>query len=695
MHTRIACGPISVELDPTHGRILTVEDGRRGIRLIGEPALAENFRLLLPLPDQRAHYIRGDRQKLTSLTTGDRHAELVWTGLETPRGRFDVEYRLRIDVEDDAVLFRSTVVNRSEHAVEEVFTPVLGGMANPAERHDWNLIHATWGGAGREWRFYDQCQNVYLGPEDPTGHVPYPGAAMPWLDLYHARDGKGVYFCPEDPSPRFGAWMFQLRPGADWRRGWVWPDAEALGQSVGMAMAWVNIVRLEPGQTFRSAPVAVRFHDGGWHAAARLYRKWFDRHFPIDRRGQWLDREDAWQSTIISYPDDTVGYRFADLPRLAQAALSAGIRVLQIDGWDIGGLDRSFPDYRPDPRLGTPDELRQALAACRDMGVRTLLFSNLQVAHIDTDWFHRELHRYTWRDPRNDPGDTMGWEYNTVAGQVAGTKTRMRNCNPAHGPFADLLLDAYRSIAEVGADGTQVDKVGCGVATPDGRPDYHPDLHHIPLELTGTQPILDLFARHAEAARAVNPEFCIASETHWDRLIPHVGASYARHWAEDAPQIVAATFPELRQTCCITGPTDYALVANCIRFGHIINVEARCLHGSCDDAPRLAGFVAAALRLRRSMFDLLWDSQLIDPAEAGVEAGPAVKFCLHASRVRPGGQALVLNHFERTPRTARVGFPHRPTASATVHTVREPSYRVALPAEIEIPPDDLCVVVPD
>lgn len=695
MNKRISRGCISLEFEPERGRIVAIEDSKRGISLIGEQALAENFRLMMPLPELRAHYIRGDEQKLASFAVGDGRAELVWRDLTSSQGRFDIEYRLTIEIQEDAVVFASAVVNRTGHVIEEVFTPALGGMANPSERHDWNLIHATWSGTARQWEFYHNCQNVYLGPEKPTGYISYPGVAMPWLDLYHKNGRKGVYFSPEDPQPRQGAWVFQLSPGADWRRDWVWPDADVLGQPVGMTMAWVNLAFVQPGATFQSPPVAVRFHDGGWYEAAGLYRRWFDQHFTIDRTGQWLDREDAWQSTIISYPDDVIGYRFADLPRLAEAALSAGIRVLQIDGWDVGGLDRSFPDYRPDPRLGTPEELKAALAQCRAMGVRTLLFSNLQVAHIDTDWYRRELHRYAWRDPRGDEGDTIGWEYNTVTGQVAGTKTRMRFCNPAHEPFARLMLDAYKGIADLGADGTQVDKVGCGLNIFFGGPDYHPDLRHIPLDLNGTQPMIDMFIRHSEAGRSVNPDYCIASETHWDRLIPMVNASYARQWYEDGPQIVAATFPEYRQTCCITGPSDFALVANCLRFGHIINIEARCLHGSCSDVPQMRDFVAAALRLRRSLMDLLWDSRLVDPYPTEVEADAGVKYCLHASRVREGGLALVMNHFDDMPRKARVAFPQRPSGTATIYSILGQPRRVQLPSDVEIAPNEVAVVVPD
>jgi len=60
----INCGGIEVEIEPQHGRILRLEDRGRQISLVGEKALAENFRLLLPLPDWEAHYIRGSDQPL-------------------------------------------------------------------------------------------------------------------------------------------------------------------------------------------------------------------------------------------------------------------------------------------------------------------------------------------------------------------------------------------------------------------------------------------------------------------------------------------------------------------------------------------------------------------------------------------------------------------------------------------------------
>ena len=113
--------------------------------------------------------------------------------------------------------------------------------------------------------------------------------------------------------------------------------------------------------------MTLRFHAGTWWQAAQWYRQWFDRvmPFPVDKRRSWLSKQDAWQSTIINYPEGTVNVRFEDLPRLAEAARSAGIHVLQLDGWHAGGIDRNYPEYRPDPVLGSEQDLRSAIARCQ------------------------------------------------------------------------------------------------------------------------------------------------------------------------------------------------------------------------------------------------------------------------------------------------------------------------------------------
>lgn len=687
---RLQLGAIRVTIDPVFGTLLSIRDAKRDIELVGEQRLAENFRLLVPLPDWRGHYIIGCEQKLAECHVSEAKAELIWRDLHSQRGAFAIEFRLKISIHDNAVLFHASLTNHSEFPVEEVWAPVLGGMANQAEADEWQLHYATSLGLAYPWSFYQQCRNVYLGPPNPTDTISYPGAAaMPWLDLSHTKARKGVYFCQEDPEPRFGSWVFQLNPSANWGgSSYVWPDPSVENRPVGLTLAWTAFAHVAPGNEWASAPFAVRFHDGIWFEAARIYRQWYDRHFTIDRRNSWLDQEDAWQSTIISYPEDTIGYRFADLPKLAEAALSAGIRVLQIDGWDQGGIDRDYPHYVPDPRLGTVEELRAAIRACQAMGVRVLLFSNLHVVNIETEWFANELHRYTIRDSRGYEEYSIGWEYNTIAGLTGNTKPRMQFCNPAHPEFARIMQKAYERIIDLGSDGTQVDKVHCGMAGMDG----HPDLQHLPPDLSVTAPVVEAFAKHRAMTDTRRKDYGLASETHWDRLFPYVEASYARHWHEDAIQSIAVTFPEFRQTCCITGSSDFALVANCIRLGHIINIEANCLHGSIAEEPLMREFVSKALALRRGLWDVLWMGRIIDPVpHVEVEADPKVKFTLHESRTERGTYALVLNHFSKERLAARLRW--KSPLSAMLHSILRPPIAVRQDEEIQIPAGDCAVVV--
>ncbi len=587
--------------------------------------------------------------------------------------------------------------NRSELVVEEAIYPALGGLANAEEADDWRLHHATWTGVGAEWPVYRVFPGTYLGPAEPVWTRAYAtqgGMAMPWIDLYDARQRRGVMLANLDPSPSGAVSMAyaQLFPCTTYRgETQYWPDRAEVGDiPLGMTLAWACFPFLAPGASWNSPPVVLHVHQGIWYAAADRYRAWFDRTMPVpvDKGGSWLAEQDAWQSTIISYPEDTVGYRFADLPRLAMAARDAGIGVLQIDGWDSGGIDRDYPSYTPDPRLGSADELRAAIAAARELGVETLLFANLQWAHIETEWYRTELHRFAVRDPRGFARNSMGWEYHTLLGLANQCEPRMVQVNPAHPEFRRIILEQLAHIIALGAAGTQIDKLGDG-----GDLDYNPAVP-APRDRAMTQAVWETLRDFVAAARAANPRFCVASETHWDRAIPFADASYSRFFSREHLPTVGYTFPEFRQSCCITGHYDYGMVNNCLRYGHIVNVEARCLHGSAADAPKLAAYVKEALRLRRGLWEALWHSRVVEPLGVEVGGDGDVLHALHRSRTT-GQSALVLNHFARDARMAVVDLPGEEVRMVTVHRPFAPPVEGRLPLDVPLQPDAVAVLTWD
>lgn len=683
-------GRIEVEVETETGRLTRIRHRVLGIDLVTETRLAENFRLLVPLPGWRGHYIHGRDQRLTSAGPTANGAVLTWSGLRSSQGGFDIIVRLGIELRDDDIEFRLALENRSGVPVEEAIFPAIGGMANRSERDRWRLHHPSNGGAGREWAFYDEFPGTYLGPAEPVWISPYPGAmSMPWIDLYDASARRGVMLANLDPRPQGAVSMAfaQLSPCSSWRGSrQSWPDpAEAGDTPVGMTLAWASFPFLDPGRTWESPPVALHFHEGTWWAAAGHYRSWFDRTMPlpVDKSRSWLSEQDAWQSTIISYPEDSIGYRFTELPQLAAAARDAGIHVLQLDGWDIGGIDRAYPQYMPDPRLGSADELRDAIATCRGMGVEVLLFTNLQWAHMETDWWRQELHQYASQDPRGFHRNSMGWEYHTLLGLANQCESRMVAMNPAHAGFDRAIRDQLLQVARLGPAGTQIDKLNGALGI-----DYAPDLD-LPRDEAMVGSVWRTLRAIHDDARAENPDYCIAAECHWDRIMPLVDASYSRFFTEDHLPTHAAVFPEYRQTCCVVGHYDYGLVNNCIRHGHVVNVEARCLHGSAADAPRLAGYVRQALELRRSLWDVLWHGRPVDPFGTGVEADEGL---LWSRRDGEGRSAVILNHFADGDRHARISLDGEGPVSVTVHSPGREPVEMKAPLDITIGKEEVKVV---
>src|ERR1700730_11393013 len=172
----------------------------------------------------------------------------------------------------------------------------------------------------------------------------------------------------------------------------------------------------------------------------------------------WLRQEHAWQSIIISNPEDVVVHRFSELPKLAADAKKYGITTFEILGWNIGGVDRGYPSYRPDPRLGTVEEFRKALADMREIGVHPLIFANIQVADTATPLFHETLNQYAVEGRWAPDWFLMGWGEGTISGRAGLAQSNMTWMSASHPAFRKLLLEPYLELVRNGAAGFQIGK---------------------------------------------------------------------------------------------------------------------------------------------------------------------------------------------------------------------------------------------
>ena len=69
-----------------------------------------------------------------------------------------------------------------------------------------------------------------------------------------------------------------------------------------------------------------------------------------DRSKNWMYGEMGFLDTMFLLPEGNVKFKFTDIPRWAGAAQKYGINSVLISGWNVGGHDGGYPDYKPDPR---------------------------------------------------------------------------------------------------------------------------------------------------------------------------------------------------------------------------------------------------------------------------------------------------------------------------------------------------------
>ena len=315
-----------VEIDRTNGVITRIVDRMGKLDLLQEIRLADNFKFTLPLPGKaawqatEANYILGKDQRLASGEKTDSRLILRWGApLTSVLGRsYDVSAVMTIQLVGEDIRFGFRVENRTLCEIGEVFYPILGGSLGLGERagdrRETQLVVPV--GAGVESsRIYHTFSNFsWLGVIGPEQFYSYPDRlSMPWVELYQPGLGHAVYLAAHDPVARFKVFHLEMFPGiaAD-RADGNWPRPEELGDlPAGVKISLVHMPYERPDKTFVASPVTLRFHDGGWRQAARIYREWFGSKFDLESsRDGWMYREPAFQ--------DCRGVPYRDLPEWAE-----------------------------------------------------------------------------------------------------------------------------------------------------------------------------------------------------------------------------------------------------------------------------------------------------------------------------------------------------------------------------------------
>ena len=594
------------------------------------------------------------------------------------------------------MLFSIIVNNTTAQPLAEVFYGIIGGQKGLKNRSDTRTL-IPGGTSNLNGEMFTRFSGGgygggNLGITYSAGACTYPGwsMSMSWMEIFNNKANIGMYYAQHDSIIRHATLYYELRPsekgnviGDNWPTEMDVPD----GTPVGLTMGWMNTPYTRNG-IFCSAPVVLQLHEGGWHEGSKIYRKWFDRHYDVRRQPSWLRNEMAWQSVIIYNCEDVVHYKFKDLPKLAAEAKKYGVTTFEILGWDKGGIDRGYPEYEPEQRLGTKEDFKNALSEIKMLGVHPLIFTNIQWIDTDIPLYYDKLKKYEKKGRWTDDLVIAGWGEGTIGSRIGITRHNMTQMTPSHPEVEKLLMNYYLDLVRSGADGFQFDK------TSTLNLDFNPLLKLSP-DRAMPQAVFDMLGKVKKEGSKINPQLAIASELIWDRAFQYVDVSYLRMNTIDMHPALRYTFPEWTATIFAENPFDFNIMNNGMRYGLVWAVAPRHYNASMVEAVTqpLSRYVGELIRIRKKYADILFTGRFMDTIGATVKCGENSRYSVFESMNDKTRKAVVAVNFGNSEDEIKVNIEDVMNGKAELCIPFQNDSIIQLPGKIKVPARTCAVVV--
>lgn len=544
-------GLLSLALDSLTGELLELVHEETGENLI------KNHTYALPQPfavvtKDRAHGLRpGDARAIAEyprlrpeieLLPSAMGAAVTYRALWDGERPWDVAVRYTVELLPGKLESRwnITVQNHAVEQLEEVRFPCINGVYFGKTWEDDTLVYPFVSGVKVEnpvstffkkapkicWRWQNyryvyalenmarQFEGDTFGIEEShSGNL-----SMKWLDYYGS--GQGLYFGCHDPLPH----ICSLR-------------ADTLGPACpGMNFSFGHPICLKSEEKWSSPAFVLALHAGDWHAGAERYREFRRTASPASTAcPDWFQKSPGLVAHYdFKYQNGGVVHRFNEIEGLLEEAEALGLNHLLLAGWHKDGFDNGFPEYEPDPELGTEEELRTQVQRVTARGGHICFYVNSRLAN--TKYSHLKKFIAENSVLRQD-GSIFTEQYGTDDLRFAV------QCPGSAGWMKKLEDTAAYVTGEIGIDGMYLDQLAMGSPCVCHNPKHK---HSFGEWNTWYQKILEAIARNrAQAGKA--PLSMIhegVSDAYGPLVSGQLVSTFSYHHCGAFPQLYRYTFPE-------------------------------------------------------------------------------------------------------------------------------------------------------
>ena len=598
------------------GVLYGLEAPETGWKILNRPAGGLSWRIMLPLSEElRNNDILGEKQTLTSCCAEADAVVLQWRNVVSERGGVhDIHVIMTIRAEGHQAVFSLDIENNSPYTVENVYAPYLADIAPPGDAK-WLKSFAFGYCGGRELEIWPHFTNTvgYFGADYPTMIQNEPGAPTTPFILLRA-ENQGLYMGVKAPSAEFVTWFGELRPGYQSMIDARVPEGDTIaGKPVEKRFAALHTPYIQPGETRSLTPIALEAFQGGWQEGSDIYTTWRKTWMRPAVPPAWAREPHAWQQLHINSPEDELRLRFTELPKVARVCQKYGVRAIQLVGWNDGGQDQGNPSHDPDPRLGTREELRDAIAECHALGVKIILFTKFTWADRATKWFRDELIRSAVKDPYGDYYMHVGYQYQTGTQLLDINTKRLIPMCFSDEAYLKICEQEFQKVVDLGAAGMLYDEC-----------QHHSPTHLCFDESHGHRRGWPTYANdRALIARfrktpGLDPDFLMAGEACYDWEMETYQLAYYRSESKSHIPLARYLLPECQYMTAVTGFHDRNMVNQCLMFRFVISYEPYNFKGSLDDYPDTVTYGMKMDALRTELRKWFWDGAYIGTYDADI-----------------------------------------------------------------------------
>jgi len=671
---------LAVAIDRETGCIAKLESKDQAWKMQGA-----GMRLHVPAPEHRFHYLTERHAGKPRIESDSTHATITWTGFESDRmGKLDIEVKESVRLEGAGVHFSYEIRNGSQAVIESYTYPRLKGLKPPAG--DKNMRQVAWSYSGMDssnlWPTFGN-QIGYWGYDTP-GQLRNLGTDIQFCMILS--DTRGIYLGYHDQGQKQVVQIcFALSPAYvdSFNISSNDPSAKIADATIGIDPN--HLCFIHPGASQRSEMLALEPFTGDWHTGADIYKSWSGTWKKAPTMPTWVHDVHSWQQIQINSSEDRLSFPYKDLTKYADACKRWGVKAIQLTGWQLGGQDRDFPLHDTDPRLGTAQELKDAIAASKAMGVEIILFNKYAWADVTGPAYTSDFKKFAIEDPYGNPYQFNGYKYDTPT-QIDGINARhgvgMCDASPL---WRKRALEEFRKSVELGANGILFDECNWHMSAYCFSKTHG---HAVPgAVFSGDVPLIEGFRTIVDTE-----EFLFAGESPYDIQLQTYNMSYFRINRGFVP-MGRYIDPFAPMSVAVIGYNDRQIINACLLYRFSMSYEPRDFHGELDEMPVSLTYGRAVDDLRRRYKEWVWDAEFRDTLGAKVTAGGAPLSTYSVFRRKDGLRAVALANMSDTDSiVCEVSLDKAKTADLKWVSPEQPELK-PWPGKLELAPGSAAVVL--